>query len=75
MLSSVLEYVVHWANAYVIHFGLWMTLLVAFDIYKNGLPEPKKIRSIFESAAIMSTLISIFSSHAQTHIIKHFLQK
>jgi hypothetical protein len=71
----MVEYLLHWMHAYIAHFGIWMTLLVVFDIYKNGLPEPNKIPVIFKSAFVLAAIASVFSSHAQTHIIKHFLQK
>jgi hypothetical protein len=71
----MIDYLLHWMHAYIVHFGIWMTMLVGFDIYKNGLPAPEKIKGIFKSALILAVIISVFSSHAQTHIIKHFLLK
>lgn len=71
----MIEYLLHWMHAYIVHFGIWMAMLVGFEIYKNGLPETKKMPGIFKSAFILAIIISVFSSHAQTHIVKHFLLK
>ena len=71
----MIEYLLHWMHAYMVHLGIWTSLLVGFEIYKNGLPPYKKIPDIFKSAITLAVIISLFSSHAQTHIIKHFLAK
>lgn len=70
-----MEYLLHWMHAYIVHFGVWMNVLIAFHVYHNGLPDPRKIPSVFKSAGILAIFISVLSSQAQTHIIKYFLEK
>jgi hypothetical protein len=68
-------YLLQWAHAYVVHFGGWVAMLVAFAVYKDGLPEPKRLPSLFKSAVALAFFASFFSSHAQHHLISHFLAK
>lgn len=71
----MIDYLLNWLNAYVMHFGVWIAMLVSFDIYKKGLPELRHILSMFKSAIILATIVSVFSSHSHMHIVKHFLLK
>jgi hypothetical protein len=71
----MIEYLLHWMQAYISHLGMWISILVGFQIYKEGLPDYKQIPDILKSAIIFSIIISLFSSQAQTHFIENFLSK
>lgn len=49
---------------------MWVTFGVAVSIYKNGLPQPKELYKLFESALILSAILSIFSSQSHTHYLQ-----
>jgi hypothetical protein len=71
----MIEYLLHWMHAYVSHLGMWISILIMFEIYKDGLPSYKKIPGLFLSAIIFAAIISLFSSQAQTHFIENFMSK
>ena len=70
------HYLLNWGHAYILHFGLWVTMLTLFSVHKDGLPEQwSSMRNMLRSVVVLSTVMSVFSSHSQTHLIEHFLSK
>ncbi len=69
------HYFLSWMHAYITHFGMWMSLISGFAIYKDGLPKVKKMWPMFQSILVLSAVMAAFSSHSQTHMIEHFLSK
>jgi hypothetical protein len=65
-----MNYLEHWASLYVVHLGVWVTFGFICSIHKNGLPEVKKLPSLFKSAIVVSLVLAIFSSHSHTHYLE-----
>lgn len=67
-----MDYLIQWADAYFLHVGIWVSTLVSFHIYKNGLPELSGIANMFKSAIVLAAVAAGFSSHAHAHYLSHF---
>jgi hypothetical protein len=67
------EYMITWGHAYLMHFGAWVSFAFGATVYKNGLPEPKKIPSMVLSAVTLAAIVAIFSSHSHTHYLQKFI--
>jgi hypothetical protein len=68
------HYFIQWGHLYVIHFGVWVTLLCGMDVHENGLPKLKDLLSKLKTALIMACVLSIFSSHSH-HYLTNILPK
>ncbi len=63
-----MNYIIQWLHNYVIHFGAWVSLLIAADIYKKGLPESvKALRWLLLAAFVIASIGALVSSHSHTH--------
>ncbi len=62
-----MNYYVHWAHAYSVHFGLWVTYSIAMTIYRDGLPNVKDLPGLLKTALVIASVLSIFSSHSHVH--------
>jgi hypothetical protein len=71
----MVEYVLEWAHHYVVHFGVWVSFALGAQVTKNGIPEPKSIKSLLISAVVLSSIVSLFSSHSHMHYLSHFIGK
>ena len=69
------HYLISWMHAYIAHFGMWVSLIAGFAIYKDGIPKVKKMLDLFLSVLVLAAVVAAFSSHSQTHIVEHFLAK
>jgi hypothetical protein len=69
---TMTDYFIQWGHAYIVHFGAWVSFALAANLYKNGLPEPRKLPSIILAAVVLAAVASIFSSHSHTHFLQHF---
>jgi hypothetical protein len=67
-------YLLNWMHAFISHFGIWVTLIAAATIYKDGAPKMKKIVPMIKSVLVLAGILSLFSSHSQTHLLSHFLK-
>ena len=68
-----MTYLLEFLHAYSMHFGFWMTFIFAMSFYKNGMPSRHEIGDKLITAAILSSILSIFSGHSQAHYIAHFI--
>ena len=68
------HYLAQWGHWYIIHFGVWVTLLCGMDVHENGLPELKDLPSKLKTILILSAVVSIFSSHSH-HYLSNILPK
>ena len=62
------NYLTLWLQLYIVHFGAWMTFTVGVDLYKNGLPELKNLKSMLKTAFIIAAILSVFSSHSHHYL-------
>jgi len=69
------HYLLNWMHAYITHFGMWMSLIAGFAIYKDGIPKVRKMWQLLKSIFVLSAVMATFSSHSQTHMVEHFLAK
>lgn len=69
------EYFLQWGHAYLLHFGAWISFSIGATVAKSGLPKPKDIPMILLSSVILAAVVAIFSSHAHTHYLSHFIKK
>lgn len=60
-------YFIQWAHTYSVHFGAWVTFVIACSVYKTGAPSPKKLSGLLKSALTIATILSVFSSHSHVH--------
>lgn len=67
-----MDYLIQWMHAYALHFGTWVSLLMAFGIYKDGLPKTEEIFPMFKSALVLSIFVALFSSHTHAHYLSYF---
>jgi uncharacterized ion transporter superfamily protein YfcC len=70
-----MNYVFEWSQAYLMHFAGWVSFLLAFQVYKKGLPRLWLIPELVKSAIAMALVVGLFSSAAHNHYLSHFLQK
>lgn len=70
----MLHYLAMWAHMYVVHFGVWVTLLCFLDVHENGLPKPKDMLTKLKTALLLAAVLSIFSSHSH-HYLANILPK
>lgn len=70
----ILEYLSNWLNTYVVHFGAWVTFASACHIYKTGVTETENLGKVFRNILIISSILSLFSSHSHMHYMKYFLE-
>ncbi len=70
----MLPYLIEWGHTYLVHFGSWMTFAFAATVTKKGLPQPKDVLGIVQSAVAMAAIVAIFSSHAHSHYLNHFVK-
>lgn len=66
----MLEYFVQWGHHYVMHFGAIVSVGLMASLYKDGLPEPKKLPKLLLSAVCLAAVVALFSSHSHTHYIQ-----
>ena len=45
-----------------------MTFAFAATIYKNGIPDFKKLPALLKSAVVIAAIMSIFSSHSHHYL-------
>lgn len=67
----MIDYLLQWFHAYMTHVGIWMTFIFACSIYKEGMPELKDLRKFFETAIILSVILSVLSSHSHINYINY----
>jgi len=67
----VIAYLMHWGHAYIVHFGLWMSILFGMTFYKEGLKEIEisDLPRMFRLAFVISAGLSVFSSHSHMHYL------
>jgi hypothetical protein len=68
-----MEYLIQWANTYLLHFGAWVSLALVVNLHKNGIPKPEKLPKIILSAVLLAAFAAIFSSHSHAHYLSHFV--
>jgi len=68
----IYPYITQWFHAYISHFGAWVGFSLAATVYKDGVPEPKKLFSLLRAIVMVALIGSLFSSHSQTHYMTHF---
>lgn len=73
--TFMIHYLTHWMHAYFTHFGMWVTLLGLGGLYKDGLPKYEELLPTLKVILIIAIVMSLFSSHAQTHLLTQFLNK
>lgn len=67
-----MNYFTDWAHIYMVHFGMWISFMIAASVHKNGVQEmPDKL---IYRAMILSAFVAIFSSHAHNHYMQHFVK-
>jgi hypothetical protein len=66
-----MAYLTQWLHAYVTHFGAWMSFAFACYIHKKGIPKSDILFPLLKSAALISLILSLFSSHAHTHYMNY----
>jgi hypothetical protein len=69
-----LNYLVQWFHAYVTHFGAWFCFVFSMTLHKKGAPDLKALPSLFKVALIVALVLSIFSSHSQTHYLSTLIK-
>lgn len=57
----------------MVHFGAWVSLIIAATVHKEGAPEPAKLKGIFVSAVALAAVVALFSSHSHSHYVSHFI--
>jgi hypothetical protein len=67
-----MSYLVEFLHAYSMHFGFWVCFMFGATIYKNGMPDLEKVRSMLKTAVLLASILSFFSSHSQAHYLSHF---
>lgn len=68
-----IEYFIAWGHAYLVHFGAWVSLIIAATIHKDGAPEPSRLKGIIISAVALASIAAAFSSHSHAHYLSHFI--
>jgi hypothetical protein len=68
----MIQYLLTWLNAYLVHFGGWMTFICGCHVYKNGIPKIKTMPKILKAALLISLVLGLFSSHAHMNYLKFF---
>jgi hypothetical protein len=68
----MVNYFISWAHVYIIHFGAWISFMIAASVHKNGV-EAMPDKLIYR-VMILSAFVSIFSSHAHNHYTQHFVK-
>jgi hypothetical protein len=61
------SYLINWFHAYLVHFGVWVSLISGSSLYQKGLPEMKRLPNMFKTVLILSAVLAIFSSHSHVH--------
>jgi len=62
-----MEYLVHWGHLYIVHFGAWISFMIAATVYKKGVPEDS-VGSLLLRSIALSAFLAIFSSHSHHYM-------
>ena len=72
----MLEYLAHWGHLYLVHLGVWISALTGVAVSKNGIPlKPHDTLDLLKSVLLLALVMAMFSSHAHSHYIQHFIPK
>lgn len=58
-------------HIYLIHVSVWITAIIAADIYKKGAPHPLYIHELLRSAIILGFIGAIASAHGHIHYLQY----
>ena len=70
-----ISYFSEWGHIYVVHFGAWVTFLLAATAHRKGTPKPEKIPRMLLATIVLASIAAIFSSHSHAHYLSHFTKK
>ena len=64
----MINYLLMWLHAYLVHLGAWITFIIAASVYKEGAPRTLKgIKELVLAALILGSLGAIASSTSHVH--------
>lgn len=66
------SYLIEWGHMYYVHFGGWVTFMIAASVHRDGIDSisTKTVGKIM----VLSVIASMFSSHAHSHYLDHFVK-
>jgi hypothetical protein len=69
-----MSYLINWFHAYVIHFGVWASFVIASSVHTKGIPSFDRLPGLLKSSMVIAAILSVFSSHSHVHYASYLAQ-
>lgn len=58
-------------HLWLVHAPVWMALILAADVHKNGAPQLGGLPKLIASAGLLGSLMGILTAHAHGHYLAY----